>query len=153
MGTPEGGFRMDIAAVEILRDRELGGPRFADFMEMVGMPRPKTMCDISPNPEVVATLDKVYNGVVDDVDTIVGLFAATEHQNLPGHIIVDSAYLIFNVQTPQRTWQDKFFVAKRTARYYTQWSIEYLKKTEFVDILNRHGIETEHHTSWHPFKL
>ena len=47
----DNGERFDLAAVDILRDRERGVPRYNDFREALRMPRRRSFDELTPNPQ------------------------------------------------------------------------------------------------------
>merc|ERR1712110_605684 len=140
-----GGFKLNLPALEIYRDRQLGQLRYKEWTKMMNLPVPEHWCDISPRTEVIKALQEVYEEI-EDVDLIIGLYAHFDKKNLPGHVVVDPSYILFVLQTPMRTHQDRFFRKQKTAEFYTQWGIDYLDDTMFVDILERHGHTVEDRT-------
>ena len=118
----------------------IGLPRYAEFLESLGLDRPGDWSDLSARPEVVADLRATYSRV-EDVDTVVGLYAQFDRTNIPGHVVVDPAYVVFSVETPLRNQRDRFFREARNDDVYTEWGMEYLRQTRFSGILERHGMK------------
>ena len=67
---PEEGVWMDLAAVDILRDRERGVPRYNAFREALGMPPVETFADMTSVEADQKLLEEIY-GTVDRVDLLV----------------------------------------------------------------------------------
>jgi hypothetical protein len=66
--------RMDLAAVDVLRDRERGVPRINDIRRGLNLPAFKSFEDMNPDPETVNQLKNVYK-TVEDVDCLIGMMA------------------------------------------------------------------------------
>ncbi|MGH9461904.1 MAG: peroxidase family protein, partial [Vicinamibacteria bacterium] len=69
--------KFDLAAVDVLRDRERGVPRYNDFREILHLPRIRSFKRLTKNPVWALEIRKVYNDDIDDVDLMVGMFAET----------------------------------------------------------------------------
>lgn len=65
---------IDLSVVDLVRTRRRGVPRYNDFRAGLHKPRVRGFEDISSDPQTVAQLKEVYRNV-DEVDTMVGLFA------------------------------------------------------------------------------
>jgi len=123
---------LDLASVDIVRDRERGIPRYNDFREQMGMDRVKSFEDI--NPEYAEELREVY-GNVDKVDTMTGLMA----EELPeGFGFSETAFRLFILMASRRIKSDRFFTDDYTPEMYTQWGLDYVDRTTFVDVIRRH---------------
>ena len=69
------GPMIDLAAVDILRDRERGVPRYNEFLKLIDKKPVKKFEDLSSNKEWVEEIKRVYDGDIDKVDLMVGMFA------------------------------------------------------------------------------
>ena len=69
------GFKMDLAAIDILRSRERGIPRYAKFRELFHMKPLTSFEQITPNKQWQEEIREVYDGDLDAVDLQVGLLA------------------------------------------------------------------------------
>jgi len=136
--TAQNGFRIDMPAMEIRRDREMKTPRYQEWMKMMGLVIPRKWSDISPRREVQRKLKAIYKRVVN-VDLIIGLYAHFDTENIPGHVVVDPSYIMFALQTPMRTWRDKFYIDNRTPAIYTNFGIDYIDTMNFKQVLVRQG--------------
>ena len=68
---PDGNL-MDLASTDILRSRELGVPRYTEFLRLMHKPVPTSFEEITSNPQWAAELREVYDDDLDSVDLIVG---------------------------------------------------------------------------------
>ena len=131
----EGENAFDLAAVDVLRDRERGVPRYNRFRELLGRGRVKTFEEITSNPQWAKELRLIYNGNVDKVDLMVGLFA----EDLPsGFGFSDTAFRVFILMASRRLKSDRFFTADYRAEIYTQFGLNWIDDNSFITVLRRH---------------
>ncbi|HEY9649068.1 MAG TPA: peroxidase family protein, partial [Coleofasciculaceae cyanobacterium] len=131
----DNGELFDLAAVDILRDRERGVPRYNQFRELIGRERVKTFEEITDNPQWVKELREVYNNDVNSVDLMVGMFA----ENLPeGFGFSDTAFRIFILMASRRLKSDRFFTKDYTAEVYTQFGLDWINENTMLSVLRRH---------------
>ena len=129
------GEAFDLAAVDILRDRERGVPRYNQFRELVGTGRVKSFEEITSNPQWAKELKEVYNNDVDQVDLMIGLFA----EDLPdGFGFSDTAFRIFILMASRRLKSDRFFTQDYKAEVYTQEGLDWIENNTLVTVLLRH---------------
>ncbi|NEO38152.1 MAG: peroxidase [Moorea sp. SIOASIH] len=131
----DNGEVFDLAAVDILRDRERGVPRYNQFRELIGRGRVKSFEEITEKPEWAKELREVYNNDIDSVDLMIGMFA----ENPPkGFGFSDTAFRIFILMASRRLKSDRFFTKDYTAEIYTQFGLDWIDKNTFISILLRH---------------
>ncbi len=124
----------DLAAVDILRDRERGVPRYNRFRELLGRGKVDSFEEITSNPQWVKELREVYNNDIDSVDLMVGLFA----EDLPeGFGFSDTAFRVFILMASRRLKSDRFFTKDYRAEIYTQFGLDWIENNSFVTILRR----------------
>jgi len=132
--TRDDGEHFDLAAVDILRDRERGVPRYNKFRELVHKPPVKSFEELTDNPVWREELRRVYNNDIDKVDLMTGLYA----EPLPeGFGFSDTAFRIFILMASRRLKSDRFFTDDFTPEIYTQFGIDYIKNTTMVSIISR----------------
>jgi len=130
------GVLNDVAAIDLLRIRERGVPRYNAFRELMHKPRLKSFNQLSNNPVWVEELRRVYNGDIDSVDLMVGLYA----EPLPaGFGLSDTAFRIFILMASRRLESDRFFTTDFTPRIYTQTGMEWIANNTFSSVLLRHA--------------
>ena len=128
----------DLAAVDILRDRERGVPRYNRFREIMGRGRVKSFEEITSNPQWAKELREVYNNDIDSVDLMVGLFA----EDLPeGFGFSDTAFRVFILMASRRLKSDRFFTKDYRAEIYTQLGLDWIDNNSFLTVLRRHHPE------------
>jgi hypothetical protein len=128
---------LDLATVDILRERERGVPRYNDFRELFHMPRVKSFDKLTADPRWAAELQQVY-GHVDRVDTMVGMFAETPPK---GFGFSDTTFHIFVLTATRRIQSDRFFTVDFTPEVYTPLGIDWVKNNGMKTVLLRHHPE------------
>jgi hypothetical protein len=129
------GKMMDLAATDILRSRELGVPRYAEFRRMLHLPVPKTFEDITDNPVWARELSDVYHGDVNRVDLTAGMYAETRPE---GFAFSDTAFRIFILMASRRLNSDRFFTRDFTPTVYTPEGLAWIDETTMSTVLLRH---------------
>jgi hypothetical protein len=148
------GERLDLAAVDILRDRERGVPRYNQFRRLFHKQSVKTFEELCDNPQWAAELKEVYGGDIERVDLMVGLMAEPLPQ---GFGFSDTAFRVFILMASRRLKSDRFLSSDYGPARYTQVGIDWVEKTSMLDVLKRHvpslgpalvGVEN----AFHPWK-
>ena len=130
---------VDLAAIDVLRIRERGVPRYNEFRRLFHMKPAETFEELTDNPEWARELREVY-GDVDKVDLMIGLYA----ERLPkGFGFSDTAFRVFILMASRRLKSDRFFTRDYNAETYTQTGLDWIDETSMRDVLLRHypGLE------------
>jgi hypothetical protein len=131
---PEEGIFVDLAAVDILRDRERGVPRYCQFLRLIDMKPPTTFAELTDNPEWQRELETVY-GDIEKVDLLVGTLA----ENLPkGFAFSDTAFRIFILMASRRIKSDRFLTDDFTPEVYTPTGMQWIDDNSMRTVLLRH---------------
>ena len=128
------GSVFDMAAVDILRDRERGVPRYNEFRRAFRLAPAHRFEDFNDDPSVVADLRDLYDEP-DDVDLMVGLYA---EQRPKGFAISDTAFRVFVLMASRRLKSDRFFTYDFTPSVYTPEGMRWIQEATLVSILRRH---------------
>ncbi|MGH2613928.1 MAG: peroxidase family protein [Thermomicrobiales bacterium] len=131
---PDGNLQ-DLAATDILRTRELGVPRYNAFRELLHLPRVESFEKLTDNPTWAEELRRVYDGDIDRVDLMAGMFA---EPSPPGFAFSETAFRIFVLMAPRRLKSDRFFTNDFTARVYSQTGLDWIADNTFGTIVGRH---------------
>jgi hypothetical protein len=129
------GELMDLATLDVLRDRERGVPRYNDFREEMRMPRVRSFDELTDNKVWAEQLRRVYDNDVDKVDLQVGMYAEPLP---PGFGFSDTAFRVFILMASRRLKSDRFFTTDFTPEVYTQSGLDWVNKTKMRDVLLRH---------------
>jgi hypothetical protein len=134
------GEKMDLATLDILRDRERGVPRYNDFREEMRMPRIRSFEELTADKDWAEQIRRVYKNDIDKVDLQVGMYAEPLP---PGFGFSDTAFRVFILMASRRLQPDRFFKAAARTEIYTQTGIDWVTKTKMKDVLLRHYPELE----------
>ncbi len=132
------GVVLDLATVDLLRDRERGVPRYNDFRELLRRGRVRSFDEITDDPRWAREMEEVYDGDVDRVDTMVGMYAETPPK---GFGFSDTAFRIFILMASRRLKSDRFYTTDFTPEVYTPEGLAWVEGTTMTDVLLRHHPE------------
>jgi hypothetical protein len=133
------GTLLDLAAIDVLRVRERGVPRYNDFRQLFHKPRLRSFDELTPNGDWAEELRAVY-GDVDRVDLMVGLYA----EPLPkGFGFSDTAFRVFVLMASRRLKSDRFFTRDYTPDVYSPTGFRWVRDNTMRSVLLRHYPELE----------
>ncbi len=125
---------IDLAAIDILRDRERGVPRYNRFRKLFHKAPVRSFEEMSDDPDIVRTLREVY-GHPDKVDLMVGMYAEKPPE---GFGFSDTAFRVFILMASRRIKSDRFFTDDFTPAVYTQPGIDWVNANNMTTLLLRH---------------
>jgi hypothetical protein len=125
---------IDLAAIDIVRDRERGVPRYNRFRELFHMRPVKSFAQLTSNPVWAEELEKVY-GDVNKVDLMVGMYAETPPR---GFGISDTAFRLFILMASRRLKSDRFFTKDYTPEIYSRAGLDWVENNGMRTVLLRH---------------
>lgn len=131
--------QMDLAAVDILRDRERQVPRYNDFRRALRLKPISRFEDLTDDAEEVKTLKEVYGDRPEDVeklDLLVGTLA--EKDRYAGFAFGNTPFYIFALMASRRLMADPFFSDYFTADVYTKFGLKWVEDQTMVDVITRH---------------
>jgi hypothetical protein len=131
----ESGHFIDLATIDVLRDRERAIPRYNDFLRMLGKQPCKVFADITSNTAWAAEIEDVYDGDIEAVDTVVGLLAEDPPE---GFGFSDTAFRIFILMASRRLKSDRYFCEDYTPEMYTPEGMQWIDDTLMSDVILRH---------------
>ncbi|KAK8485718.1 hypothetical protein V6N12_036914 [Hibiscus sabdariffa] len=127
---------VDMAALEIYRDRERGVARYNEFRRNLLMTPIGKWEDLTDDREAIKALREVYGEDVEKLDLIVGLHA---EKKIKGFAISETALFIFLLVASRRLEADRFFTTNFDPETYTEKGLEWVSKTENMkDVIDRH---------------
>jgi hypothetical protein len=129
------GQMLDVASIDILRDRERGVPRYNHFRQLLQLPPARTFEELTANPRWAKELREVYDGRIDRVDLMAGMYA---EQPPPGFGFSDTAFRIFILMASRRLKSDRFFTNDYTPEVYSPAGMEWIADNSMVTVLLRH---------------
>ena len=126
---------IDLAAVDILRDRERGVPRYNEFRRLCHLAPIKRFEDLVADRELAEKIREIYEGDLEAVDLMVGLFAETPPA---GFGFSDTAFRIFILMASRRLKSDRFFCEDYTAQVYTKIGLDWIDENDLSSVFRRH---------------
>jgi Animal haem peroxidase len=126
---------VDLAAVDVMRMREFGVPRYTLFRELLHLKPVRDFSDVTDNLDWVRQMREVYDGRVDRLDLMVGLFAEPKPT---GFGFSDTAFRIFILMASRRLKSDRFFGLDYTPEVYTPEGMDWVENSTMGDVLARH---------------
>jgi hypothetical protein len=129
------GVLIDLAAHDIMRCRELGVPRYTKFREILHLRPVRTFEELTENAVWREEIRRVYEGDIDRVDLIVGLFAETPPK---GFGFSDTAFRIFVLMASRRLNSDRFFTDDFTEEVYSKAGMDWIQNNTMSSVLLRH---------------
>lgn len=129
------GPAIDLAAIDILRDRERGLPRYNEFRRLFDLPPFGSIDDLARDPETAARLRRVYGDDIEKVDLMVGLLA----EELPeGFGFSETAFRVFLLMASRRLKSDRFFTSDYRPEVYTAIGIDWIERNSMLTVIARH---------------
>jgi len=133
--TRDDGERLDLAAVDIFRDRERGVPRYNQFRRLLNKEPVKSFDELTDNEAWRKQIKEVYRGDLEKVDLMTGLYA----EPLPeGFGFSETAFRVFVLMASRRLKSDRFFTDDWRPEIYTAFGLDYVAKNSMLSVLHRH---------------
>ena len=131
----DSGERFDLAAVDVLRDRERGVPRYNRFRRLLHKTPVRSFEELTDNPQWAEEMKRVYNNDIEMVDTMVGMMA----EPLPeGMGFSETAFRVFLLMASRRLKSDRFLSQDYRPEVYTKRGIEWVEENSMKSIISRH---------------
>ncbi|KZZ33503.1 peroxidase family protein, partial [Oleiphilus sp. HI0117] len=132
---------IDLATIDIIRDRERGVPRYNEFRRQIGLNPITKFEDLTEDPTTLAELKRVYNNDIEQIDALVGQLAETVRPD--GFAFGETAFQVFILNASRRLMTDRFYTESYTPEVYTQEGIDWVENNTMVDVIRRHFPELE----------
>jgi len=131
----DNGERFDLGAVDILRDRERGVPRYNRFRRLLHKPAVRSFEELTDNPQWAEEMKRVYDNDIEKVDTMVGMMAEPLP---PGFGFSDTAFRVFLLMASRRLKSDRFLSHDYRPEIYTQEGIDWVEDNGMKSVISRH---------------
>ncbi|HEY0343360.1 MAG TPA: peroxidase family protein, partial [Solirubrobacteraceae bacterium] len=130
------GDKLDVGAIDIFRTREAGVPRYNNFRRLFRLRPASSFQDIANgNPAWAHEIEDVYEGKLEDVDLLVGMFA---ERKPAGFAFSDTAFRVFLLMATRRLRSDRFFTRDYTPEVYTRTGLEWIEGATLAGMLRYH---------------
>ena len=126
---------VDLASIDVMRMRELGVPRYTLFRDRLHLRPVRSFDELTDNPLWARQMREVYDGRLDRLDLMVGMFAEPKPS---GFGFSDTAFRIFILMASRRLKSDRFFGQDYTPEVYTPAGTDWIEHTTMSDVLVRH---------------
>jgi len=128
--------RIDLAALEVYRDRERSVPRYNEFRRRLFLIPIKSWEDLTSDKDAIEAIRAIYGDDVEKLDLLVGLMA---EKKIKGFAISETAFNIFILMASRRLEADRFITSNFNEKTYTKKGMQWVKTTEGLrDVINRH---------------
>jgi hypothetical protein len=128
------GKKMDLAATDLVRIRELGVPRYCEFRRQMHLAAPASFADLTDDAGLAQEMADVY-GDIEQVDLMVGLFA---EKRPAGFAFSDTAFRIFILMASRRLNSDRFFTKDFRPEVYSPTGLDWIRDNDMRTVLLRH---------------
>jgi hypothetical protein len=126
---------VDLAALEIVRDRERGIPRYNAFRHLLGKRPLRDFKELTCDETLADQIRDVYRHI-DRVDTMVGLLAETPPQKFA---FSETAFRIFILMASRRLKSDRFYTSPYwSEETYTKEGLEWIDENSMATVIRRH---------------
>ena len=129
--------RIDLSVVDLMRERTRGIPRYNAFRKGLHKSPVRSFEEITENPESVRRLKDIYRSV-DEIDTMVGLFAETPPV---GFGFSDTAFRIFILMATRRLQSDRFLTVDFRPEIYSPLGLAWVRENGMTSVILRHHPE------------
>jgi hypothetical protein len=126
----------DMGAVDILRARERGVPRYNEFRRQLGLKSIRSFEDLTTEPAQLAALKQVYMNDVELIDMHVG--SRAESTRPTGFGFGETLFQVFILNASRRLQADRFFTENYDAETYTQEGLRWVDDATMKRVILRH---------------
>jgi hypothetical protein len=129
---------LDLGAVDILRARERGVPRYNEFRQQLGLKRIRCFGDLTDDSKQVAALEELYGGNVDSLDLLIGTLAEATSRRPTRFGFGETLFQIFILNATRRLQADRFYTSCYNAATYTPEGLDWVDSASLKTVLLRH---------------
>jgi hypothetical protein len=126
----------DMGAIDLLRARERGVPRYNEFRRQLGLNPIRKFADLTDDEDVVRRIDEAYGGDVEQLDLLIGTLAEGHRPTNFG--FGETMFQIFILNASRRLQADRFFGDDYREEVYSAEGMEWVDRTTFKDVILRH---------------
>jgi hypothetical protein len=126
----------DMGAIDILRARERGVPRYNEFRRQLGLNPIRTFDDLTDDQDTVARVKEVYGDDVEQLDLLIGTLG--EGHRPTGFGFGETMFQIFILNASRRLQADRFFTDDYREGIYTKEGLAWVDDVSFKKVILRH---------------
>lgn len=129
----------DMGAVDLLRARERGVPRYNEFRRQLGLGPIRSFADLNTDPEMVRKLEACYGSAPEDVEKLDLMIGTLGESHRPaGFGFGETLFQIFLLNATRRLQADRFYTDCYDEAHYTKEGLEWIDQNDFKSVLLRH---------------
>lgn len=129
-----GSAPIDLATIDILRDRERGIPRYNQFRRLLNLTAPSTFEELTNDTVTAAELRDAYKNQIEDVDLLIGSLAEARPK---GFGFGGTPFHLFLCMANRRLNTDRFLTIDYKEEYYTKEGLQWVERSTFKRVLLR----------------
>jgi hypothetical protein len=130
---------LDLGAVDILRARERGVPRYNEFRRQLLLKPIRTFKDLTDDEEQRRKLEEVYGGDVEALDLLIGTLAEQSPSRRPTNFgFGETLFQIFLLNATRRLQADRFYTTCYNEETYTKAGLDWIDEANLRTVLLRH---------------
>jgi hypothetical protein len=127
---------LDMGAVDIVRARERGVPRYNEFRRQLGLNPIRTFDDLTDDADVVAAITDIYGDNVENLDLMIGTLAEARR---PTHFgFGETMFQIFILNASRRLQADRFYTDDYRSEVYSDEGLQWIDHSSFKAVILRH---------------
>jgi hypothetical protein len=129
----------DMGAIDLLRARERGIPRYNEFRRQLGLKPIRDLGDLTDDEAIVAKLREVYHDDVEALDLLIGTLA--EEHRPTGFGFGETMFQIFILNASRRLQADRFYTDDYREEIYTKEGLAWVDDSSLKRVILRHHPE------------
>ena len=133
---------LDLGAVDILRARERGVPRYNEFRRQLLLQPIRSFGDLTADQEQLRKLEEIYGADVEALDLLIGTLAEQSPSRRPTNFgFGETLFQIFILNATRRLQADRFYTICYNAEVYTKEGLDWIDDTDLRTVILRHHPE------------
>ncbi len=132
---------LDLGAVDILRARERGVPRYNEFRRQLRLNPIRSFRDLTDDEKTIERLERVYGDRQEDIeklDLMVGTLAEDPSRRPEGFGFGETLFQIFILNATRRLQADRFYTDSYNEETYAKEGLEWIDAADLKGVLLRH---------------
>ena len=130
---------LDLGAVDILRARERGVPRYNEFRRQLLLKPIRSFGDLTDDQEQLRKLEEIYGHDVEALDLLIGTLAEESPSRRPtGFGFGETLFQIFILNATRRLQADRFYTTCYNVESYTKEGLDWIDDADLRSVLLRH---------------
>jgi hypothetical protein len=130
---------LDLGAVDILRARERGVPRYNEFRRQLLLKPIRTFKDLTDDEEQLRELEEVYGRDVEALDLLIGTLAEQSPSRRPTNFgFGETLFQIFLLNATRRLQADRFYTTCYNEETYSGEGLDWIDDADLRTVLLRH---------------